>query len=79
MTVYQHSCAETSEDKAFDLLAWTTEHSEHFRSFADGSESTLKGIRPFHPVYVIPQRAIQLMQEWSRSCEIINYSLNGET
>lgn len=79
MTIYQHSCAETPEDKTYDLLAWTTEHSEHFQTFADGGESTLKGVRPFHPVYVIPQSAIHLMQDWSRSHAGINHSLSGKT
>lgn len=78
MTVYQHRCPDDTEDEAADILAWTTAHSEHYRSFADGNESTLKEVRPFHPVYVIPQGAIRMMQEWSRSCGSIADSLNGE-
>lgn len=78
MTVYQHRCPEGSEDGVADLLAWTTAHSEHYRSFADGNDSTLKEVRPFHPVYVTPQKAIRLMQEWSRSRGNIATPLSGE-
>lgn len=78
MTVYQHLCTDTAEVTAADQLPWTAQHSDHFRSFAEEGDSTLKEIRPIQPVYVIPQAAISNMQRWSRSHACFSDPLNGK-
>lgn len=68
MTVYQHFwTGKAGASTTSEPLSWTTRHSEHFRSFAEEGDSTLREVRPVQPVYVIPQDAISDMQTWSKS------------
>lgn len=78
MTVHRHLCEAGTANTVSGTLSWATSYSDHYHSFADGSESTLKDIRSFNPVYVIPQANIDHMQLWSRSREDLTGSVNGE-
>lgn len=77
MTVYQHHCADDTDETVSNLLPWTTQHSDLFRSFAEEGDSTLREVRSIQPVYVIPQTAISKMQQWSRSRAGSNRPPNG--
>lgn len=68
MAIYQHQCAGSTEDRFSDPHSWATQHSEHFRSFAEGEDSALEGVQALQPVYVIPQAAVIKMQQWAGSC-----------
>lgn len=78
MAVHQHRYPEEAEGGASSLPMWTTHHSDHFQAFADESDSTLNGLRPFHPAYVIPQAAVHLMREWARSHGVLQRGSDGE-